>query len=127
MARVLELQPSDGWVLTQPGIMNTALGEHVRGHGLWYAPDPASKDFCSIGGNFNTNAGGLCCVKYGVTATRPAARVSDPSGAPTRTRCRRPPREPRNRSPNRCLPVPHDPGLDTRDHADTARHLLLSQ
>jgi glycolate oxidase len=34
---------------------------------MWYAPDPASKDFCSIGGNVNTNAGGLCCVKYGVT------------------------------------------------------------
>jgi len=67
MDRVLEVQPSDGWVLTQPGIMNSALREHVRGHGLWYAPDPASKDFCSIGGNVNTNAGGLCCVKYGVT------------------------------------------------------------
>jgi glycolate oxidase len=35
---------------------------------MWYAPDPASKDFCSIGGNVNTNAGGLCCVKYGVTS-----------------------------------------------------------
>jgi glycolate oxidase len=67
MRDVLEVNGTDGYVETQPGIMNTELREHVAGHGLWYAPDPASKDFCSIGGNVNTNAGGLCCVKYGVT------------------------------------------------------------
>jgi glycolate oxidase len=67
MRDVLEVNGTDGYVETQPGIMNTELRDHVRGHGLWYAPDPASKDFCSIGGNVNTNAGGLCCVKYGVT------------------------------------------------------------
>lgn len=67
MRDVLEVNGTDGYVETQPGIMNTELREHVAKHGLWYAPDPASKDFCSIGGNVNTNAGGLCCVKYGVT------------------------------------------------------------
>jgi len=67
MRDVLEVNGTDGYVETQPGIMNTELREHVASHGLWYAPDPASKDFCSIGGNVNTNAGGLCCVKYGVT------------------------------------------------------------
>lgn len=67
MRDVLEVNTIDGYVETQPGIMNTELRDHVRGSGLWYAPDPASKDFCSIGGNVNTNAGGLCCVKYGVT------------------------------------------------------------
>ena len=36
-------------------------------HGLWYPPDPSSFEICSIGGNVATNAGGLCCVKYGVT------------------------------------------------------------
>ena len=36
-------------------------------HGLWYPPDPSSYEICSIGGNIATNAGGLCCVKYGVT------------------------------------------------------------
>ncbi len=36
-------------------------------HGLWYPPDPSSYEICSIGGNAATNAGGLCCVKYGVT------------------------------------------------------------
>src|SRR5699024_1303238 len=39
----------------------------ISAHGLWYPPDPASYAFCSIGGNIATNAGGLCCVKYGVT------------------------------------------------------------
>jgi glycolate oxidase len=67
MRDILEVNATDGYVETQPGIMNTELRDHVRQRGLWYAPDPASKDFCSIGGNVNTNAGGLCCVKYGVT------------------------------------------------------------
>ena len=67
MRDVLNVDVSNGYVETQPGIYNTELREHVADYGLWYAPDPASKDFCSIGGNVNTNAGGLCCVKYGVT------------------------------------------------------------
>jgi len=67
MTEVLAVDEANGYVETQPGVLNTDLREHVKGHGLWYAPDPASKDFCSIGGNVNTNAGGLCCVKYGVT------------------------------------------------------------
>lgn len=67
MRRVLDVDVTNGYVETEPGIFNTELREHVATHGLWYAPDPASKDFCSIGGNVNTNAGGLCCVKYGVT------------------------------------------------------------
>ena len=67
MRDVLLVDEGNGFVETQPGIFNTELRDHVAGHGLWYAPDPASKDFCSIGGNVNTNAGGLCCVKYGVT------------------------------------------------------------
>lgn len=67
MRTVLNVDAANGYVETQPGIFNTELREHVAQHGLWYAPDPASKDFCSIGGNVNTNAGGLCCVKYGVT------------------------------------------------------------
>jgi len=67
MRDVLEVDELNGYVETQPGIFNTELREHVAKHNLWYAPDPASKDFSSIGGNVNTNAGGLCCVKYGVT------------------------------------------------------------
>ena len=67
MRDVIAVDVANGYVETQPGVLNTDLREHVKGRGLWYAPDPASKDFCSIGGNVNTNAGGLCCVKYGVT------------------------------------------------------------
>lgn len=67
MRAVRTVDVANGYVETEPGILNTELREHVSDYGLWYAPDPASKDFCSIGGNVNTNAGGLCCVKYGVT------------------------------------------------------------
>lgn len=50
-----------------PGVLNAELKAAAREHGLWYPPDPASFEVCSIGGNLATNAGGLCCVKYGVT------------------------------------------------------------
>src|SRR6478736_1057988 len=49
------------------GVLNGDLKRAAREHGLWYPPDPSSFEFCSIGGNLATNAGGLCCVKYGVT------------------------------------------------------------
>ena len=53
--------------MTQPGILNADLKKRVAEEGLFYAPDPASYEICSIGGNLGTNAGGLCCVKYGQT------------------------------------------------------------
>ncbi|WP_349829047.1 FAD-binding oxidoreductase [Brevibacterium litoralis] len=52
---------------TGPGAINNEVKQAAAAHGLWYPPDPASFEFCSIGGNIATNAGGLCCVKYGVT------------------------------------------------------------
>jgi glycolate oxidase len=51
----------------EPGVINAALGAAAAEEGLWYAPDPGSWEFSTIGGNVATNAGGLCCVKYGVT------------------------------------------------------------
>lgn len=51
----------------QPGLLNAEVKAEARAHGLWYPPDPSSFEICSIGGNLATNAGGLCCVKYGVT------------------------------------------------------------
>lgn len=51
----------------EPGVINAALGAAAAASGLWYAPDPGSWEFSTIGGNVATNAGGLCCVKYGVT------------------------------------------------------------
>ncbi|GAA3763415.1 FAD-linked oxidase C-terminal domain-containing protein [Microbacterium kribbense] len=54
-------------VHAQPGALNAEVKAAAAAQGLWYPPDPASYEFCSIGGNVATNAGGLCCVKYGVT------------------------------------------------------------
>ena len=68
MDRVLEVNPADRYVVVQPGAVTAAVDAAARAHGLSYPPDPASKDFSTIGGNIATNAGGLCCVKYGVTA-----------------------------------------------------------
>ena len=67
MDRVLEIDRADLVVVTQPGIINAELKKRVAAEGLFYAPDPASYEICSIGGNLGTNAGGLCCVKYGQT------------------------------------------------------------
>jgi len=49
------------------GLLNAEVKEVAASHGLFYPPDPASSAFCTIGGNIATNAGGLCCVRYGVT------------------------------------------------------------
>jgi glycolate oxidase len=53
--------------VAQPGLLNAEVKRAVAAQGLWYPPDPSSFEICSIGGNAATNAGGLCCVKYGVT------------------------------------------------------------
>ena len=67
MNRVIEIDRENLVVVTQPGILNADLKARVAEEGLFYAPDPASYEICSIGGNLGTNAGGLCCVKYGQT------------------------------------------------------------
>ncbi len=53
--------------VVQPGLLNVEVKKAAAVAGLWYPPDPSSYEICSIGGNVATNAGGLCCVKYGVT------------------------------------------------------------
>ncbi|MDT4935166.1 MAG: glycolate oxidase [Pseudonocardiales bacterium] len=53
--------------VAQPGLLNVEVKRAAAEHNLWYPPDPSSFEICSIGGNAATNAGGLCCVKYGVT------------------------------------------------------------
>ena len=67
MDRILEIDRANLTITAQPGIVNAALKAAVAAEGLFYAPDPASYEMCTIGGNLGTNAGGLCCVKYGVT------------------------------------------------------------
>lgn len=67
MNAIVEIDRDNRCVVAQPGVINAELKAAVAAEGLFYAPDPASYEFCTIGGNIGTNAGGLCCVKYGVT------------------------------------------------------------
>ncbi|MFE2132876.1 FAD-linked oxidase C-terminal domain-containing protein, partial [Streptomyces sp. NPDC059466] len=68
MDRILEISPVDRIAVVEPGVVNAVLSRAVDEHGLYYPPDPSSWEMCTIGGNIGTASGGLCCVKYGVTA-----------------------------------------------------------
>ncbi|CAM5518237.1 hypothetical protein SCYAM73S_05479 [Streptomyces cyaneofuscatus] len=68
MDRILEISPVDRIAVVEPGVINAVLSRAVNEHGLYYPPDPSSWETCTIGGNIGTASGGLCCVKYGVTA-----------------------------------------------------------
>ena len=65
--RAIEVDADCQVAVVEPGAFNAEVKAAAREHGLWYPPDPSSYEICSIGGNVATNAGGLCCVKYGVT------------------------------------------------------------
>jgi len=65
--REITVDPVTRTAVAQPGLFNAEVKKAVAAQGLWYPPDPSSYEICSIGGNIATNAGGLCCVKYGVT------------------------------------------------------------
>jgi glycolate oxidase len=65
--RAVEIDAATQVAVTEPGAFNADVKRAAAEHGLWYPPDPSSFEICSIGGNVATNAGGLCCVKYGVT------------------------------------------------------------
>jgi glycolate oxidase len=67
MKRVIEIDPDDLVAVVEPGVITGVLQAAVEDHGLFYPPDPASLEFCSIGGNAATNAGGPRAFKYGVT------------------------------------------------------------
>jgi len=67
MNRILEIDEGNRLAVVQPGVVNLTFRSEVESRGLFYAPDPSSYDWCTLGGNLSTNAGGLCCVKYGVT------------------------------------------------------------
>ena len=65
--RAVEIDTECQVAVVEPGALNAEVKRAAAEHGLWYPPDPSSYEICSIGGNIATNAGGLCCVKYGVT------------------------------------------------------------
>ncbi|MFE4061838.1 FAD-binding oxidoreductase [Streptomyces sp. NPDC059096] len=68
MDRILEIDAVDRIAVVEPGVINATLSRAVAELGLAYPPDPSSWETCTIGGNIGTASGGLCCVKYGVTA-----------------------------------------------------------
>ncbi len=65
--KILEIHSGDFVAVVQAAVITAKLQEAVLAQGLFYPPDPASRDHCSIGGNIATNAGGPRCLKYGVT------------------------------------------------------------
>ncbi|HWH00088.1 MAG TPA: FAD-linked oxidase C-terminal domain-containing protein [Pilimelia sp.] len=67
MDRILEIDAVNRVAVVQPGVVNAELARAVAAHGLRYPPDPGSWETSTIGGNVATDAGGMCCVKYGVT------------------------------------------------------------
>ncbi len=67
MNAIVEIDADNRLAVVEPGVVNLDLRGAVEKNGLFYPPDPSSYDWCTIGGNLSTNAGGLCCVKYGVT------------------------------------------------------------
>ncbi len=65
--QILSIDPANLSATVQPGVRNLAISEAVKDLGLYYAPDPSSQIACSIGGNVAENAGGVHCLKYGLT------------------------------------------------------------
>ncbi|MEP6657882.1 MAG: FAD-linked oxidase C-terminal domain-containing protein [Betaproteobacteria bacterium] len=65
--RILAIDPLARTAIVQPGVRNLAISEAVAPYGLYYAPDPSSQIACTIGGNVAENAGGVHCLKYGLT------------------------------------------------------------
>ncbi|MCX4243939.1 FAD-binding oxidoreductase [Paraliomyxa miuraensis] len=73
MDRIVGIDPLTRTAEVEPGVINGRLAAAAVEHGLFYAPDPASREISTIGGNIATNAGGSCCLKYGVTGDHVAA------------------------------------------------------
>jgi glycolate oxidase len=65
--RIIEVDADACIARVQPGVRNLAISQAAAAHGLYYAPDPSSQIACSIGGNVAENAGGVHCLKYGLT------------------------------------------------------------
>ncbi|WAH55439.1 glycolate oxidase subunit GlcD [Pseudomonas silvicola] len=65
--QILNIDPQARVARVQPGVRNLAISQAAAPYGLYYAPDPSSQIACSIGGNVAENAGGVHCLKYGLT------------------------------------------------------------
>lgn len=67
MNTILKTDPANSVMVVQPGVTNTEVQTEAAKHGFFWAPDPTSSNYCSVGGNIATNAGGPHAVKYGTT------------------------------------------------------------
>ena len=67
MNKILDINQAELTAIVEPGVITGVLQKEVEKYGLFYPPDPASLNFCTIGGNVSTCAGGARAVKYGVT------------------------------------------------------------
>jgi glycolate oxidase len=67
LTAIKEIDERERLAVVEPGVVNDDLRAACAERGLWYPPDPASSPWSTLGGNVATNAGGVCCVKYGVT------------------------------------------------------------
>jgi glycolate oxidase len=65
--KIRHIDPQAATAIVEPGVRNLAVSEAAAAYGLYYAPDPSSQIACSIGGNIAENAGGVHCLKYGLT------------------------------------------------------------
>jgi len=68
MNEIIDIDTPNRVAVVQPGVVNAQLRRAVAAEGLYYPPDPGSWEQSTIGGNVSTDAGGMCCVKYGVTS-----------------------------------------------------------
>lgn len=85
MNRILEIDPEDRVAVVESGVLNGDLQMAAARHGLFWAPDPSSASFCSVGGNLACNAGGPRAVKYGATRDNTLAlQCVDGRGQPHR-------------------------------------------
>ncbi len=81
MNQIISIDTENQIARVQAGVINLDLDTAAKEYGLAYLPDPASRDWSTLGGNAATNAGGMCCVKYGVTSAHVrAAQVVLASG-----------------------------------------------
>jgi len=67
LTKVISINPQEQTAIVEPGVRNLAISEAADEYGLYYAPDPSSQIACTIGGNVAENAGGVHCLKYGLT------------------------------------------------------------
>lgn len=67
LTKVISINPEELTAVVEPGVRNLAISEAVEEYDLYYAPDPSSQIACTIGGNVAENAGGVHCLKYGLT------------------------------------------------------------